>query len=228
METVSYLAAFGAGLASFVAPCVLPLVPIYLASLAGPEILEPGAKIRRLPLVIHSLSFVIGFTLVYTVIGALAGMAGIVISPFSPVVQKVTGSLLIVFGLFMLASLKIPWLNFEKRLSPPLGMTGSYLRSFLIGGTFSIAWVPCLSGIAGSVFAFALNSDTAWQGASLLASYSLGLGLPFLITGAAFSFIGPLLKRIYRYSKWVYIISGILLVTVGVLVMTNNLAWISG
>ena len=227
MENVSFLAAFGAGLVSFVAPCVLPMVPVYLASLAGPEILEPGAKIRRMPIFLHSLSFVIGFSLVFTLMGTLAGLTGIVISPQSVVVQRITGSLLIVFGIFMLAALKIPWLNYEKRLSPPWRMTGSYFRSLLIGGVFTLAWVPCLSPLLGSVLALALNSETAGQGSFLLASYSLGLGLPFLIIGAAFGFISPLLKRIYRYSRWVYIAGGVLLIIVGILVITNNMAWIS-
>ncbi len=84
-----------------------------------------------------------------------------------------------------------------------------------------------MSPLLGSVLALALNSETAGQGSFLLASYSLGLGLPFLIIGAAFGFISPLLKRIYRYSRWVYIVSGVLLITVGILVITNNLAWIS-
>jgi cytochrome c-type biogenesis protein len=226
MENISFLAAFGAGLVSFVSPCVLPLIPVYFASLVGPEILEPKTAVRRTPILAHSLSFVLGFSLVFTMMGTLVGLAGVVISPNSPLVQKISGSLLIVFGLFLLAALKIPWLNFEKRLSPSLGMTSGYLRSFLIGGVFALAWTPCFSPILGGVLTLALNSDTAWQGAYLLASYSLGLGLPFLIIGAAFSSLTPLLKRIHRYSRLVYIIGGVLLVAVGILILTNNLTWL--
>ena len=226
MEHIPLIVAFGAGLLSFLSPCVLPLVPVYLASLAGPEIFEPGANKIRLPVFLHSLTFVLGFSLVFTVMGTLVGLAGIVISPNSPLVQKVSGSLLIVFGLFMLAALKVPWLNYERRLTPSLGTTTGYLRSFLIGAIFPVAWIPCTSWVLGAILMFAAVSETAWQGAYLLASYSLGLGLPFLIMGVAFGFIAPLLKNISRYSNWIYIVSGVLLVAVGVLILTNNLNWL--
>jgi len=153
------------------------------------------------------------------------GLAGIVISPYSVVVRQVVGSLLIVFGLFMLAALRVPWLNYERRLAPSLGTTTGYLRSFLTGSIFCLAWTPCVSPLLSSVLTLALGSETAWQGAYLLAVYSLGLGLPFLIIGAAFGSITPLLRRINRYSKWIYIISGLLLIAIGILILTNRLAW---
>ncbi len=225
IEHVSLLVAFGAGLASFASPCVIPLVPVYLASLCGPEILDSEIATSRASMFLHSLSFVLGFSLVFTMMGALVGLAGIVISPNSPLVQKLSGSLLIAFGLFMLAALKVPWLNYEKRLNPSLGNTTSYLRSFLIGAIFPVAWIPCTSWVLGGILMLAATSDTAWQGAYLLSIYSLGFGLPFLIVGTVFTSITPLLKRIRRYSQLVYIISGVLLIAVGVLVLTNNLNW---
>ncbi len=224
MENVTLLAAFGAGLVSFVTPCVLPMVPVYFASLAGPDVLE-GASAGRRRLFLHSLSFVLGFSLVFTLMGALVGLAGVVINPNSPVVQNISGSLLIIFGLFMLASLKITWLNFEKRLSPSLGSSPGYLRSFLTGGIFTLAWTPCVGPILGSILTLALSSDTAWQGAYLLLTFSLGLGLPFLIVGAAFGAIRPVLKAINRYSAIVYTIGGLALVAVGIVVLTGNLDW---
>jgi len=157
--------------------------------------------------------------------GVLVGLAGIVISPYSVVVRQVVGSLLIVFGLSMLAALKVPWLNFEKRLTPSQSVTTGYLRSFLTGGIFCLAWTPCVSPLLSSVLTLALGSETAWQGAYLLAIYSLGLGLPFLIMGIAFDSITPLLKHINRYSNWIYIISGLLLIAVGILILTNRLVW---
>jgi cytochrome c-type biogenesis protein len=226
MENISFLAAFGAGLVSFISPCVLPLVPVYFASLVGPEILERKSALRPLPVFFHSLSFVLGFSLVFTLTGALVGLVGIAINPDSPLVQKISGSLLIAFGLFLLAALKISWLNYEKRLSLPLGMTTGYLRSFLIGSVFALAWTPCISPILGGVLTLALDSETAGQGAFLLATYSLGLGLPFLVIGAAFGSVTPLLKRIRGFSRVIYIVSGILLVVMGILVLTNNLTWL--
>ena len=226
MENISLLAAFGAGLASFASPCVLPLIPVYFASLAGPEFLEVKTSFNRMPVFLHSLSFVLGFSLVFIMMGALAGLVGVNISPNSPLVRTISGSLLIFFGLFMLMALKIPWLNYEKRLSVPFSIASGYLRSLLIGGAFALAWTPCVGPILGSILTLALNSDTAWQGAYLLTIYSLGLGLPFLIIGAAFGSTIRLVKYIQRYSRWIYIASGITLLSVGILILTNNLTWL--
>jgi cytochrome c-type biogenesis protein len=223
MEQVSLLVAFGAGLLSFLTPCVLPLVPVYLASVCGPEILEPGADRKRLPIFFHSLSFVVGFTIVFTILGASVGLAGFALGANIALTHKIAGSLLIAFGLFLLAALKIPWLNYEKRLAPSLGTTAGYLRSLLIGAIFSLAWTPCVGPILGGILTLAWSSETAWSGAYLLATYSLGLGLPFLIIGVAFDSIRPLLRRIHRYSAWSYIISGLLLIAIGILILTNNL-----
>ena len=225
IEHVSLLVAFGAGLASFLSPCVLPLVPVYLASLAGPEIFEPKVNRIRLSVFLHSLSFVVGFSVVLSILGLVAGLAGFAVSGHSAVVRQIAGSLLIVFGLFMLASLKIPWLNYEKRLTSSLGTTTGYLRSFLTGGIFSVAWTPCVGPVLGGILTLALDAANAWQGAYLLAIYSLGLGLPFLIAGIAFDAIIPLLKRISRYTTVIYIASGVLLIAVGILVLTNRLVW---
>jgi len=228
MEHIPLLFAFGAGLASFLSPCVLPLVPVYLASLAGPEIFEAKANRRRIPMFLHSLSFVIGFSVIFVLMGAIAGLVGFAISSHLVVIHKIAGSLLIVFGLFLLAALKVPWLNYERRLTPALGITAGYLRSFLPGDIFAPAWTACVGPILGGILTLALSSETAWHGGYLLAIYSLGLGLPFLIIGVAFDSITPFLKRIHPYSSLVYIISGLLLIAVGVLILTNNLNWFLG
>jgi cytochrome c-type biogenesis protein len=228
MEQLSLLVAFGAGLLSFLTPCVLPLVPVYLATVCGPEILEPEADKKRLPLFFHSLSFVAGFTLVFTILGASVGLLGFAISATQALTQAIAGGLLIAFGIFLLASLKIPWLNYEKRLAPSAGATTGYLRSLIIGAIFSLAWTPCVGPILGSILTLAWSSETAWQGAALLAVYSLGLGLPFLIIGVAFDSLRPFLRRIHRYSTWSYIISGLLLIAVGILILTGNLSWLQG
>ncbi|MFC2025051.1 cytochrome c biogenesis CcdA family protein [Chloroflexota bacterium] len=225
MEHIPLFIAFVAGLVSFLSPCVLPLVPVYLASLAGPEILETKTKRRRFPIFLHSLSFVLGLSIVFSLWGAGAGLVGAALVAYSSVIRLVAGSLLIIFGLFMLATLKVPWLNFERRLKPSLGSTTGYLRSFLTGTIFCLAWTPCVGPILGGILTIALDSATVGQGAYLLAIYALGLGLPFLAIGVAFDFITPLLKSINRYSNWVYIFSGVLLIAVGILILTNKLIW---
>jgi cytochrome c-type biogenesis protein len=223
MEDIPLLVAFGAGLLSFVSPCVLPLVPVYLASLCGPEILEPKANSLRLPVFLHALSFVIGFSLVFTVLGVSAGFTGLTLN----LDHRIIGSLLIAFGLFMMAALRVPWLNYEKRLNLSLSMKTGYLRSFLLGAVFSLAWTPCVGPVLGGVLTLAAGSETAGRGAYLLASYSIGLGLPFLVIGAAFSSLAPLLKKVRRYSSLVYVISGFLLIAVGALTLANRLHWFS-
>jgi len=223
MENISLAVAFSAGLLSFVSPCVLPLVPVYLASLYGPEIFEPAAKRNRVPIFLHSLSFVIGFSIVFIILGVSAGLVGFALGSYLEIIRKIAGSLLIAFGLFMLVALKIPWLNYEKRLAPSRSIATGYMRSLVTGAIFSLAWTPCVGPILGGILTLAWASETAWHGGSLLAVYSLGLGLPFLIIGAAFDSVAPLLKRIHRYSSLFYIISGVLLIAVGILILTNRL-----
>jgi len=220
--------AFGYGLLSFLSPCVLPLVPVYLASLAGSEIFESQVQRRKLPIFLHSLAFVIGFSIIFTLWGAGAGLIGSALVQYSVVIRQVAGGLLIAFGLLMLAALKTPWLNFERRLSLSLGTPTGFLRSFLIGAIFPVAWIPCTSWVLGGILMLASASETATQGAYLLVIYSLGLGLPFLAIGVAFDFLIPLLKNISRYSTWIYIVSSLLLIIVGILILTDKLVWFSG
>ena len=225
MGEISLLVAFSAGLLSFLSPCVIPLVPVYLASLCGPEILNTEVNRKRIPVFLHSLSFVIGFSIVFSLWGAGAGLIGSALTSHADLIRKIVGSLLIAFGLLMLASQKVPWLNYEKRLAPPKSMATGYLRSLLTGSIFSLAWIPCVGPILAGIVTLALSSETAGQGAYLLAIYSLGLGLPFLMVGAIFDTITPLLRRIHRYSRLTYVVASALLIAMGILTLTNNLTW---
>lgn len=227
MENISVIIAFGGGLLSFLSPCVLPLVPVYLASLTGTQIFDASPTKVCLPVFLHSLIFVIGFSLVFVTLGAIAGLTGYVINPSLAWLNKIAGSLMIGFGGFMLAALKVPWLNYEKRLNSTRANTTGYARSFLIGATFSMAWTTCATPILGGILAIALNSATAWRGACLLWFYSLGIGVPFLLMGVAFDSLAPWLKRINRYSKEINIVSGVLLIAVGILILMNKLTWFS-
>jgi cytochrome c-type biogenesis protein len=224
-ENVSLLVAFGGGLLSFLSPCVLPMVPVYLAILNGPAVLQ--GKGTRVPAFLNSLGFVLGFSVVFIVLGAIFGLTGYAVSPDYPLLRTVAGWLLIAFGVFLLAATRISWLNFERRLAPSVGTKAGYLRSFAIGGAFSLSWTACIGPILGSILTIASTQATAWHGAYLLAVYSLGLGLPFLAVGVAFDSVLPFLKKIQKYSGIIHIVSGVLLIAVGILVLTGTITWVS-
>jgi cytochrome c-type biogenesis protein len=225
-ENVTLAVAFSGGFLSFVSPCVLPMVPVYLASLYGPGIFDAARRVRY-QVFLHSLSFVLGFTVVYTFLGAIVGFTGYAVIPDYALLGKIAGGFLIAFGIIILASTRVSWLNYETRLSPRLGQTSGYLRSFLIGAAFSASWTACVGPILGSILAIAATQARAWEGAYLLAVYSLGLGLPFLIIGIAFDYLVPFLKKVQRYSQVIRIISGLLLVVMGILILTDRIVWIS-
>ena len=199
-------------------------MPVYLASLTGPEIFEPAPGKWRPNIFFHALSFVIGFAIVFTLLGAGLGMAGFAFSEQVALIRAMSGSLLILFGLLLLLSQRVSWLNFERRLKPNQGKTTSFVRSLLTGGIFAVAWTPCVGPVLGSILILAMSSQTAYQGASLLAVYSLGVGIPFIVIGAAFDSLSPLLKRIRRFSGIFYIVSALLLIAVGILILTDKLS----
>jgi cytochrome c-type biogenesis protein len=225
VDNVSIVLAFGAGLLSFLSPCVLPMVPVYLASLYGQE--ASVAPRPRLPVFMHALSFVIGFTIIFVLLGAIAGMTGHAVIPDYAILGKIAGGLLVVFGLVIILSTWVPWLNYEKRLTIASGKTTGYLRSFGIGAAFSLSWTACVGPILASILAIASVQATAWRGASLLAVYSLGLGLPFLAVGAAFDFLQPWLKRLGRAGGIIRPASGLLLIVVGAFILAGKLTWIA-
>lgn len=227
MDSLSPLVAFIGGIVSLLSPCILPMVPVYLAILCGPEIARTGVAGHRLSVFFHSLSFIIGFSIVFILLGVLVGLIGFSISSHLLLVRYISGSLMILFGLFMLAAPKISWLNFEKRFSPAGNLTTGYLRSLVIGIVFALAWTPCVGPVLGGILALALNSQSVWEGGYLLGFYSLGMALPFLIIGLAFNAMLPWLKKASRYTAYVYILGGIILIAVGVLILLNRLNWYS-
>jgi cytochrome c-type biogenesis protein len=222
LNDVSVWIALTGGIASFVSPCTLPLIPVYLASLAGPEWLDGNVgTAQRRTIFFHALCFVAGFSLVFTALGALAGLTGNIISPNDPTVRLITGSVLILFGLYMLAAAKFPQLNFERRFNRSV-MSRSYAQSFFTGAAFTVAWTPCISPILGSVLTLAMSSDTVWQGSGLLLVYSLGLGLPFIALSLGLGSAMPYLNRIKRFSVVFYVLAGFLLVVVGVALIAGR------
>ena len=219
MADYSLPVAFGAGVLSFLSPCVLPLVPIYLANLAGVSSLSPQAK--RRPIFLHAIGFVAGFSMVFIGLGTSLGLIGAVFP--TDLLRKIGGAILLLFGLFLLAATWIPWLNYEVRLSRSLGGRTGYLRSIVVGSAFSLGWTPCVGPVLGGILTMASTSQTAWKGAYLLTAYSLGLGIPFIAVGLALGTALPVIKWLRRHSNIISPLSGISLIAIGILMLTNTL-----
>ena len=221
---VTYLMAFSAGLLSFISPCVLPLVPAYIANLAGTTAIEAETRTSRWPTLFHSLFFVLGFSLIFIVLGASVGLIGNVIIAYSVLLRQIAAGIIILFGIFLIASYKLPWLNYEKRVNFRMSGSRGYFRSILIGAVFALGWTPCVGPILAAILIMAGMSQTVGQGALLLVLYSLGIRIPFIVIGLAWGVIMPLWKGINRHLGKISIISGILLIIVGILILIGKLA----
>jgi len=221
------LLAFGGGLLSFFSPCVLPLVPAYIANLAGVTAIDNKTRTSYLPALLHSVCFVLGFSAIFIAMGASVGLIGNVITAHSALLRYIAGGLIIAFGIFLIASYKMPWLNYEKRLSPSVGRNPGYIRSAILGAAFALGWTPCIGPILGTILALAWSSQTVGHGAFLLAIYSLGLGIPFILIGLLWGAITPLWKSINRHLGAISIAIEVLLIIIGLLIVTNNLGWLS-
>jgi len=226
MSDISYVIAFTGGLLSFFSPCVLPLVPAYLANLAGITAIDPNSRQSYLPALFHSLAFVVGFSIIFIGLGASVGLIGTSITAHSILLRNIAGGVIIAFGIFLIAAYKLPWLNYEKRLKTTASSNPGYFRSVGIGAAFALGWTPCIGPILGAILMMACSSQTIAQGALLLTVYSLGMGIPFIIIGLAWGAIMPLWKSLNRYLGIISIVSGALLIVVGILMLTGNLAWL--
>ena len=218
-QNLNLLVAFGAGVLSFVSPCVLPLVPVYLGYLSGATVGEESEN--RAKTVAHAFAFVMGFTLVFVVVGASVGLVGYVLFRYLPLIVKVGGVILVVLGLHLTGLVKIPFLYMEKRLEMRRQGGGTYGTSFLVGMVFAFGWSPCVGPILSGILLLASASQTVARGALLLAAYSLGLGLPFLITAFALTLVSRWLKKLNRYMNVVSIAAGVFLIIMGVLLFTG-------
>ena len=221
------ISTFFAGILTFLAPCTLPLVPAYLGFISGVDqdaLKNPEtARTARRKIFLNGLAFIVGFSLVFIAFGVLAGIAGQALAPYRIWMARIGGILVILFGLFMLGFFKLPFFQSDKRIPIPKWLTlGRPSSSLFIGGTFALGWTPCVGPILGSVLLLAGTSATAVQGGFLLAVFSLGLAIPFLIIALLFSRATRYIDSISKYLKWVSIIGGIFLILLGLLLVTDN------
>ena len=224
MSDTSIPVAFSAGVLSFLSPCVLPLVPVYLANMAGVAVLDRDSGTNfRTPLT-HALVFVAGFTIVFTLLGASVGLLGFAFD--TELDNKIAGGALIFFGVFLLASFKIPQLNYQNHMGNSLIRGAGYTRSLLIGAAFALGWTPCVGPILGAVLTLAYDSDTALKGAYLLMIYSMGLGLPFILMSLGVNRARGYLSRFSRFTPLVSLAGSFLLMLIGSLMYFDKLAWL--
>jgi cytochrome c-type biogenesis protein len=220
---LNIIAAFVAGLVSFLSPCVFPLVPGYLSYMAGTTArearTESGARWR---VTAHALFFVLGFALIFIVLGAAASTLGALLRSHQLLLKRGSGVLLILFGITLTGLVPLPFLQRERRVHVRQGEPG-LLRSALIGMAFSAGWSPCIGTMLGSIMSLAALGATLAQGVVFLLVYALGLGVPFLLVGLLIDRAGPVMRRINRYTGPISIAGGAVLALTGLLVLSGRL-----
>lgn len=227
LDNISFVLAFSAGLLSFLSPCVLPLVPAYISYLTGSAVTEINTDKAKLNLLYKSIGFVIGFSVIFIIMGASVSSLGKLLTTNQILFRKIGGILIIIFGLHTTGLFKIKMLYSEKRLFP-FGDDKKNFSSILIGMAFATGWTPCIGPILSSILIYAGSMETIGKGITLLAVYSLGLAVPFILTALAIGNFSENFKRFSKYLPLVSVVSGILMIIMGILVFTNKLTVLSG
>ncbi len=222
LTLVSYFLTFLEGILTFISPCILPMLPIYFVYLAGESQKHESNKNN---LIFNSIGFVIGFTLVFITLGATVTALGHFLVNHKTILEKISGLIIIMFGLNFTGILNIQILQVEKRFDLGLNRL-RFLSSIIFGMVFGLGWTPCLGAFLGSALLLASNSRTILQGILLLFLYSIGLGIPFIITSIVFERAKETFKRIQKYSKIISIISSIILIAAGIAVFTGSLKYL--
>jgi cytochrome c-type biogenesis protein len=229
-QNVTLLAAFAAGFLSFVSPCVLPLIPGYISFVSGVSVEDMRSDLApatsRLQIFLTSLAFVIGFSIVFIALGASATAVGKFLFAKLPLLTKIAGAILIVFGLHTMGVFRLAFLETEKRVQSQRKPAGP-LGALLVGVAFAFGWTPCIGPILGGILAIAGSKNSVGEGITLLAVYSLGLGIPFLITSLAINQFFGAAKKIRKYYHAIELASGALLIVIGVLIVTGQLTIIT-
>lgn len=221
---------FVAGVVSFLSPCVLPLVPGYVSLITGATIEQLRAaeeKSLARTVWINSLGFIAGFSLVFIALGASASWVGRFLLSNKILLYRIAGVIIVLFGLHLVGLLKVEALYREKRFQPSVSKRG-VLGAFVLGLAFAFGWTPCIGPILGAMLALAATRETVYQGVFLLAVYSAGLAVPFLLTALGINRFLVFYGRFRKHVHAVEVFSGVLLIVVGVLILTNSLTRLSG
>jgi cytochrome c-type biogenesis protein len=232
MPDITIAVAALAGLGSFLAPCILPVIPAFLAYISGTtltEIQRNNGSVNlisnRFNILMNTIFFVLGFSVIFSIFGViLNSVLGSNAAALTAGFNQVGGVIIIGFGAFMLLSTKITKLNFEKKFFPK-GGKASYPLSFVFGLAFATCWTPCIGPILGTILTLA--ATTPGQAFTLLLAYSLGLGVPFILMGVFFSRMTKIVRALSKHLKYYSIIMGSFIILLGILVLTNQLAAIA-
>lgn len=226
MFDINFAVAFGAGVVSFFAPCVVPLLPAYIGYVTGVsavDLKEKGYGQYIKKLLGSSIFYILGFSLVFVVLGTVAAGVGITLRRYESLIQRVGGAIILVFGLQFAGLLNLPFLAKPRGFRLPSWTDRlGYLRAFFVGFIFATAWTPCVGAVLGSILVLAAITGTAIQGASLLFVYSLGISLPFLIVSLTLASAPKYLSFISRHIGLISKIAGFILALLGLLLLTNT------
>lgn len=213
--------AFLAGLASFLSPCVFSLVPAYVGYLGGRAAGGESASPNRLLTLAHGLAFVLGFSVVFVILGVAVSVAGGLLYDVRAYLAKIGGIVVIVFGLHMIGVYRIPLLEYDARVHATPDLRWGYLSSALLGVFFSAGWSPCVGPVLGTILTVAVNGGSVALGAKLLSAYSAGLAVPFLAAAFGIGWVTTILRKYNRAMHYVEIAMGVVLVIVGVLLFAG-------
>jgi cytochrome c-type biogenesis protein len=219
---IGLLTSFGAGVISFLSPCVLPLVPGYVSYVAGDALTVSGEPVRPLAALRLSFCFVLGFSTVFVILGASASSIGQLLLSYRQEENLVGGAIVLVFGVFMMGLAKLPWLQREFRLHPKLG-GGRALAAYVIGIAFAFGWTPCIGPVLAVILTTSAVAATVPQGIVLLSFYSLGLGFPFLIAAVFTDSLMLWLRDLGRLGRTLQIGAGTIVAGMGIAMLTGEL-----
>lgn len=227
MENVSVLFAFTAGIFSFLSPCVFPLIPAYITNLTGSKLENDKLVVSKRLLLVRSFSFILGFSIIFVIMGASASAIGQVFSHNRNIIQKISGLLIIVFGLQMAGILRLRFLMMERRMGARQIGVDNVWRSLILGMSFGAGWTPCVGLALSSILLLAGSSNTVYSGAIMLFVYSLGLGIPFLAISLVITYSLQIMRKISRSLGVLSVINGWILIGLGLLMYTGQLIKIS-
>jgi cytochrome c-type biogenesis protein len=222
------IAAFVAGLLSFLSPCVLPLVPGYVSMISGASVEELQSKDRKLlnTVLLHSVMFILGFTLVFVTMGAAATSLSQLAHQYKKYLTWFAGIIIIILGVHLTGLFKIKALYADKRLHS-MQAGKSPIGAFLVGFAFAFGWTPCIGPVLAAILGMAASEDTVTKGIALLFVYSLGLAVPFLLTSLGINRFLKFYGQFRRHLPLVEVVSGVLLVAIGGLILAGRFTWIS-